>query len=144
MKNFGFVLLILLFAISCAKEKTISEELVGEWVYERETFNSFSTFEDPDTQGNMTLRKDETGDWIPSLGFTNFEIEWDLQADDTKISITKSIVGVPSTVEVGTIYTLNRMDEDNFTITRHIKFEAVADTLEPFEQFENIILTRLE
>lgn len=143
MKNICFMILMLIFCISCGKEKTVSEELVGEWLYERETFNSFSVFEDPDTQGTMIFNEDETGIWASSLGFSEFKIEWDTQVDDSKISITRRLIGSPSSFETGIIYDLTRTDENNFTFTRHIKFEAPADSLDAFEQFENILLTRI-
>ena len=143
-KYLGLATFILLFASSCSKEKTISDELVGEWLYERETFRSSSTFEDQDTRGTMSFLEDETGRWTPVQGFSEFDIEWDLQSNDTKISITKVLEGTTSSYNIGLVYDLNRNDEDSFTFTRHIKFESPIDSLEDFEQFENIILTRLE
>lgn len=132
-----------MLCISCGKEKTISEELVGNWVYERETFNSFSSFEDPDVAGFINLREDETGDWTPSSGFLNFDLEWDLQAEDQKIAITKSFPDFETPILITRVFDLTRNSEDSFTFRFHQKFESQVDTLEDFEQFENIILTRL-
>ncbi len=143
MRNYICILLIVISAISCGKEKTISEELVGDWFYERETFNSFSIFEDPDTEGFMSFSEDETGNWSQANGFQDFSLEWDLQANDTKIAITRYLIDQPTIFPSTLIYDLQREDEDNFTFTFHIKVESPIDSLEEFEQFENIILTRM-
>jgi hypothetical protein len=144
MKKGLLFLLVIIITLSCGKEKTISDELVGEWFYERETFNSFSSFEDPDTQGIITLNEDETGNWSTSAGFLNFDLEWDLQSNDSKIAITKSVLGQLNIFPYTTIYDLKRTDENYYTLTYHFKTESSIDTLEGFEQFENIIITRMK
>ncbi|MFT6334754.1 MAG: hypothetical protein ACI86M_002169 [Saprospiraceae bacterium] len=74
MKNYIKLLcLSLLIGFSCSEGRTVEDDLVGEWIYERETFSSESTFEDPDTRGVMTFNEDETGTWISDDGF-NFGI----------------------------------------------------------------------
>lgn len=143
MKKYLFFLSIALVSISCQKDKTITEELVGNWVYERETFNSFSTFEDPDTEGFINLNADETGEWTPSNNILNFDLEWDLQDQDQKIAITKSIELVDNTILSTTVYDITRKSEDEFMFRFHQKFESQIDSIEDFEMFENIILTRL-
>ena len=135
---------IVVLAFSCSEEKTVGDELVGDWLYERETFNSFTTFEDPDTEGYMSFREDETGNWSAHETMLNFSLEWDLQANDEKIAITKYIIGHQNVFPSTTIYDITRTSEDKFTFTFHFKTESVIDTIEPFEQFENIILTRME
>lgn len=144
MKKGILFLFIVVCMFSCAKEKTISEELVGDWFYERETFNSFSSFEDPDTEGYISFNEDETGNWNPSLGFLNFSLEWDLQSNDEKISITKYALDPAFFFPSSTLYDMKKTDEDNFTFTFHIKTESSIDSLEGFEQFENIILSRMK
>lgn len=144
MRPLLFIFLISIIFSSCGKEKTISDELVGDWLYERETFNSFTTFEDPDTEGYMSFKEDETGNWSANSTSLNFSLEWDLQSNDEKISITKYIIGQQNVFPSSTIYDITRTDEDNFTFTFHFKAESIIDTIEPFEQFENIILTRME
>jgi RecQ family ATP-dependent DNA helicase len=123
-------------------KKTISEELVGDWLYERETFNSFSTFEDPDKKGMMVFREDETGMWDSANNFNKFDFEWDLQSNDEKISITKYHKSQHFFAS-STIYDITRADEDNFTFRFHLKLESHIDSLEEFEQFENIIISRV-
>ena len=144
MKNGILFLFVVICIMSCGKEQTTSDELVGEWFYERETFNSFSSFEDPDTDGFISLSPDETGPWSTSSGFLNYNLEWDLQSNDEKIAFTKYVVGQQNIFPFTTIYDLKRTDENNFTLTYHIKTEPPIDTLDGFEQFENIILTRIE
>jgi len=144
MKNWISILLIVFISISCGKEKTISEELAGEWLYEREAFNSFSPLEDPDTAGFMSFRDDETGNWMKSNSFPNYDFEWDLQSNDQKIAMTKYLTGFGTNFPITTVYDLKRTDEDNFTLTNHFKFESNIDTIEGFEQFENIILLRMK
>lgn len=144
MKKGVLFLFVVICMFSCGKEKTRSDELVGDWLYERETFNSFSTFEDPDTEGYITFREDETGNWSQSIGFLNFSLEWDLQANDEKISITKYALETQIIFPSSTVYDLKRMDEDNFTLTFHIKTESPSDSIPGFEQFENIILKRMK
>ena len=144
MKNYLFFAFLVSVVLGCSKEKTISEELVGHWFYERETHLSFSTFEDLDTEGFMRFNEDETGNWIPSHGFQTFAIEWDFQFDDTKLAITKYVLGQQNFFPSHTVYDITRENEDKITLTFHVKIESVVDTLEDFEQFENIILTRME
>lgn len=144
MKKGALLLFVLICFLSCGKEKTISDELVGDWLYERETFNSFSTFEDPDSEGYISFREDETGNWSTSSGFLNFSLEWDLQSNDEKIAITKYGLELQILFPSMTLYDIKRTDEDNFTFTYHIKTESPIDTIEGFEHFENIILSRME
>ncbi|MFT4535816.1 MAG: hypothetical protein ACJA1A_003010 [Saprospiraceae bacterium] len=154
MKNhitlFCFALLI---GISCAKERTIADDLAGEWVYERETFSSSSIFEDSDTRGVMTFNEVETGTWVSDNGFNlGTEIEWDLQRMDTKISITQISSGQFSSFSANQIYEIEQNGDDGFTFSFHfslINFIVPTDTLtiisepfEPFTKFETIILTR--
>ncbi len=62
MKNYiTLFFFALLIGISCSKDRTIEDDLVGELIYERETFNSGSTFEDTDTRVIMTFNEDEAG-----------------------------------------------------------------------------------
>ncbi|MDF1696638.1 MAG: hypothetical protein P1U56_12430 [Saprospiraceae bacterium] len=143
MRSITWVLMIALISISCSKNKTISEELVGEWNYERETFNSFSTFEDPDIGGTMVFQDDETGLWSQSNGVFDYDLEWDLQVNDEKIALTKYPNTIGLSIPFTTIYDLTRIDEDNFRLRFHIKFDSPIDTIESFEQFENIILERI-
>ncbi len=143
-KLFPFLLLTVIIS-SCSSDKTIEDELVGSWLYERETFNSFSTFEDPDVSGELILRLDETGTWKTDIGFTSREIEWDLQMKDSKIAITKTFGDVFNNIALTTIYDITRNGEDDFTFTSHRKFtNNNSEPSEPFEQFENIILTRIK
>ena len=87
MKNYFLLFCISLFiGISCSENKTVEDDLIGEWIYERETFFSGSTFEDSDVKGTMIFNKDETGIWESANGFSiSNEIEWDLQRMDSKI-----------------------------------------------------------
>ena len=144
MKQFLILLLIAFVSVSCGKEKTVHDELIGDWLYERETFNSFTTFEDFDTEGYISFRDDETGNWSSNEGFIDFSLEWDLQADNEKISITKYPLNQPFLFPINTIFDLKRTNEDYFSLTFHIIAESPIDTLADFEQFENIILTRME
>lgn len=138
------IVLCSILCISCAEEKTIKEELVGEWVYERETFDSNSSVDDFDTQGFMILHEDETGTWTPFNGFFYYDVEWNIQSNDQKISMTKYKMGNQNTSIVNTIFDLKRMDEDNYTLTYYLAYKSEIDTTETIENFENIILTRLE
>ncbi|MEM9544971.1 MAG: hypothetical protein AAGA77_03315 [Bacteroidota bacterium] len=144
MKNYLLFVLLVLVGLGCGKEKTISDELVGDWFYERETHISFSSFDDPDTEGFMSFNDDETGYWESSNGFQSFDLEWDLQMNDSKISITKYFVDQTALFPSNTIFDLTRENEDEFRLTFHLKFESPIDSIETLEQFENIILTRME
>ena len=144
MKKTIWLCCVVLLTLSCQKEKTVSEELIGDWLYERETFNSFTSFEDLDTEGYISFREDETGNWSSNGGFIDYELEWDLQQNDAKISITKYPLNQPFLFPISTIYDLKRTSEDEFTFTFHIVAESPIDSLENFEQFENVILTRMK
>lgn len=136
-------LVTLLIGISCSDNRTVEDDLAGEWVYERESFISSSTLEDPDTRGIMIFNSDETGTWISDNG-SNFgtEIEWDLQRMDSKISITKIFPEQFGLFGFSQIYDINQSGEDNFTFTFEVKIESLIDSIESFSRFENIILTR--
>jgi len=143
----NYILLLLFsayFAFSCSKSEGIEGDLVGEWVYERETFNSNIIFIDPDTRGIITFYEDETGLWF-SDDANNFStlLEWDLQSNESEIAITRKFdteTLLPSTTR---IYKLNQMDQNNFTLTYEFTLDTIIDG-EPttLSQFENIILTR--
>jgi len=137
---FGFSLFI---SVSCSNSNSIEDNLVGEWIYERETFNSGSTFEDSDTRGIMIFNEDETGTWESDNDF-NFgtDIEWDLQGMDTKISITRILPDEFSSFSTTQIYDLKQSGEDNFTLTFEFSFNSTQDTIPSITRFENIILTR--
>ena len=144
MKNymtlFCFALLI---GLSCSKTRTIEDDLVGEWIYERETFSSGAIFEDPDTRGIMTFNEDETGTWMSDNGSTfGSETEWDLQRMDSKISITRILPDQFSSFSTSQIYDLKQDGADSFTFTFQISFDNLLDSIEAFTRFENIILTR--
>jgi hypothetical protein len=143
MKNYiTLFFFALLIGISCSKENTIEDDLVGEWVYERETFISGSTFEDLDTRGVMTFNKDETGTWVSDNGF-NFsnEIEWDLQRMDSKISITKIPPPEFSNFSISQIYELKQNGDNEFVFTFEFYLSSL-DSVPTLQRFENIILTR--
>lgn len=144
MKNCIYILLLSIAFISCEKEKTISEELVGDWMYEREANSNISNFEDLDTAGLMSFASDETGIWSQSNGFVNYSLEWDLQSNDEKISITKFLNGSQVLFPINRIYDLQRTDEDNFTFTYDTEFDVVFDTINVLQQFEQIILKRIK
>jgi len=136
MKYSFYIFLIVLMSISCGKEKTVSDELLGVWQYERETFQSNTAFEDPDVAGVLLLRADGTGFWISSTVFKNDTFQWELLNMDAQIKLT-----IDPPVEFfspkETIYDLTRNNENSFTLT----FEEQSDGI---EKFENIILTRVE
>lgn len=147
MKNGIILLLFVMVSISCSSDKTISEELEGTWLYEREVFSSGTNFDDPDVRGVISLAADETGEWdsdSPDAFNFGFDLEWDLQANDTKIALTRSFKTFTDTIFSTTIYTISRKDEDNFTFTHHIKHDSPIDSIEGFEIFENIILLRID
>jgi len=144
MKNYFLLFLVAGFiAISCSTD-SIECDLVGEWVYERETFNSFSTFEDPDTRGIMVFNEDETGTWITNDGFEfGQDIEWDLQSNDSQIAITRKFSSEFQFPGNTQIYTINQSDQKNFTLKFELRIDDFLDSLNnSFVQFENIILTR--
>lgn len=141
MSIYWFAIVVL---FSCTKEETISDKLVGDWVYERETYNSFSSFEDPDTKGLITFRTDETGVWTSSEEFFKFSLEWDFQQGNTKISVTKYPLNTAFLFPSTTIYDITASEDDSFTFTYHIMTESPVDSFPDFEQFENIILTRIQ
>jgi hypothetical protein len=144
MKNYASVLLFtFLFCVSCSKEKTIGDNLIGKWIYERETFSSNSTVEDPDTRGVMTFNEDETGSWISDNGF-NFttETEWDLQGMDSKILITKILPIEISSFGTSQIYDIKQNGEDELTFTFEVSFPSPVDSIASLVRFDNIILTR--
>ena len=144
MKNYFLLLCISLFVgISCSETRTLEDDLIGEWIYERETFNSSSSFEDPDTRGVMTFNKDETGTWVSDNGLSfAIDLEWDFQQMETKISITKNYSSQTSGFIFSRIYDITQTDEDSFTLRYELNFESQIDTIEPYVNFENIILTR--
>lgn len=145
MKNYMLLFLFaLLFGYSCSESNSIEDDLVGEWVYERETFISGVTFEDSDKRGIMIFNKDETGRWLSDSEFNIAEnIEWDLQSMDTKIAITKKYPESFMFTETPQLYDLAKNNEDQFTFTYSYKFESFPDSLGgDFEIFENIILVR--
>ena len=144
MKNYIVLFCFsLLIGTSCSEVRTIEDDLVGEWVYEREIFNSSSTFEDPDTRGIMIFNEDETGRWLSDNG-SNFstEIEWDLQRMDSKISITKIIPDEFFGFSTSQIYDMKQSGEDSFTFTFEFSFNSSLDTFETIKRFDNILLTR--
>ncbi len=144
MKNYILLFCCSLFiGISCSENPSIEDDLVGEWIYERETFNSGSTFEDPDTRGFMVFNEDETGRWDSDNGssFTS-EIEWDLQRMDSKIAITRIFPDALSGFSTTQIYDIKQSGEDSFTFTFEFSFSSQLDTTPLTTRFENIILTR--
>jgi len=126
----------------CSKSDSIEDRLVGEYVYERETFNG-GTFEDQDVKGLMTFNSDETGLWNPADGvFTGAapEFEWDLQGDDTRIAITRSSSFLDDNIYSTLVYDLSEND-GVFSFRYFFEFENFQDTTSSIVRFENIILT---
>ena len=144
MKNYITLLFFsLLIGFSCSEVRTIEDDLAGEWIYERETFSSGSTFEDPDTRGIMTFNEDETGTWVSENGFNlGTEIEWDLQRMDSKISITRVLPDEFLSFSTGRVYDLTQSGDDKFTFTFEFSFISILDSIESVTIFENIILIR--
>ena len=137
-------MLLILSGISCNNSQSIEDDLLGTWIYERETFSSSSTFEDPDTRGIMTFNEDETGSWLSDNGSSLAQdIEWDFQRMETRISITKIFPGNLSGFSSSRVYSVTQDGEDSFTFRYELSFESQIDTFESFLSFENIILTRI-
>jgi len=147
MRNYLFIFIIVFLGVSCDEAPEISEELIGEWIYERELFlkdGSFSTVDD--LSGLINFNEDKTGNWNPSnplfLSFF-YELEWKVDESKDKITIIKELVS-EFTVSVPTTrdYDLKRTDENTFTFTYLLEsLDEVTNTVEVIE-FENIILTR--
>ena len=105
MRTYLFVLVVVLFA-SCKNGVDISEELVGDWIYERENFlknGSLSPVED--LSGLINFKEDKSGNWNPSnLLFLSlfYDLEWKVDESKDKITIIKDLiaeftVSVPTT-----------------------------------------------
>lgn len=144
MKNYiSLFCFSLLIVISCSEDRNIEDDLIGSWIYERESFNSGIPFEDPDTRGVMIFNEDETGSWESDNGFSfRTETEWDLQSLDTKISITR-LPGEFSNFSSTQIYDIKQSGENTFTFTYEFSFNSTQDTIPSITRFENIILTRM-
>lgn len=138
-----FVFVIILLTCSCAKD-SIEDMIVGKWVYERETFNSLSTFEDPDVSGLITFLDDETGSYESNF-FQARDLEWDLQVMDSKISLTQYLPLFAGDLFTNTtIYDLDVKSNNEIILNYKVEFETISDTLESLVIFENLILTRVE
>lgn len=138
-----FLFVIILLTISCGKE-SVEDMIVGKWVYERETFNSFSTFEDPDVSGLITFLDDETGSYESNF-FQARDLEWDLQVMDSKISLTQYLPLFAGDFFTNTtIYDLDVKSDNEIVLNYTVEFESISDTLESLFIFENLILTRVD
>ena len=140
------LLSILLFSVlccSCQDEKNISETLIGEWTYERETSNTFNYLLDFDRSGIMSFNSDGVGVWNQTKGDYNFDIEWIIDEDLQKIIISK----------FDQDQDLQFVDSTEFEVTKindmTLMLEFEEETLSPSDpsfyiyHFENILLTRM-
>lgn len=138
-----FLFFFILLTISCGKE-SVEDMIVGKWVYERETFSSFSTFEDPDVSGLITFLDDETGSYESNFSLAR-DLEWDLQVMDSKISVTQYLSLVSGDLFTNTtIYDLDIKSDNEIVLNYTAEFETISDSLESLFIFENLILTRVE
>lgn len=144
MRKLAYILLIAFLTFSCKKDATISEDLIGDWLYERETFDNSTSFEDLDTEGYMSFRRDKSGNWNQSNVFFSFILEWELQSEDTQLSISRELITTPPPSAFTRVFDITRVDENNYILTYHLKIPDPSETIEGLEQFENIILTRME
>lgn len=141
MRN--ILILVVFFLGGCGQSDSIGDRLVGEYVYERETFSG-GTFEDFDTKGLMTFRKGETGSWISDsaiLAGTSPQFEWDLQGADTRIAITKTTLFLDDPLYTTKVYDLEEEENGVFRMTYFFELQSFQDTLQSIVRFENIILT---
>lgn len=135
---------ISILTISCQNGEDITEELIGNWVYERETFNHMPPMgEVKDVSGLIKLEIDGTGFWDPSIPSLNSLLEWQVDKCGDQITIIKTVYVTNVEVFPKTrIYELKRTDENNFTLTYLLEgLDEMTNTMEVLE-FENIILTR--
>ena len=145
LKNIFSILVIILVLTSCSKEKTISEELVGNWLYERETNINFSATMDPNTLGDFHFDEIETGTWNQSNPITKKSaIQWKLQDNDTKLAITNLATGDPNFAVSTTVYDLVRVTENNFRLRLYSNDQFMVEPMEITTYFDNVVLMRME
>jgi len=144
LKSFTFLFFILI-VIACGDNTSdLHDQFVGEWVYERETFNSGIVFEDPDINGIMRFNANETGTWQSNAtnSFQATDFQWDLQYNDDIIVISKRFsFNNEGDLFSNTNYTITSNNQDQITLTDSYKIEG--DSID-YERFENIILTRVK
>ncbi len=122
MKNHLTLLFFtLLIGVSCSKERTIEEDLIGDWIYERTYYKEGSTYNDTDTKGIITFNEDETGNWMRiNILNINTPFEWDMQDMDRRIAISKNLNHVSSSQTNTKVYELRRNGIDQLTLTYEI------------------------
>ena len=144
MKNYiPLLFLIIIIGNSCSEERTIEDGLIGDWIYERETFTAGSNYNDSDIIGVMTFNEDETGNWMRTSQInTNTSFEWDFQKMDTRISISKGLFFVSSASTSTRVYEVKQEGDDKFTFTYEIYLNQL-DTLPLLQEFEHIVLKKI-
>ncbi|MFT6334752.1 MAG: hypothetical protein ACI86M_002171 [Saprospiraceae bacterium] len=142
MKNCITLLLFLLIGISCSKEITQEDKLIGEWIYERVFFSTSSSFSKNDTKGTMEFNENEKGVWVSESELVpKVNFEWDFQSSGSKLAITRLSTFESLLYDKTRIYSVSDRSENTFTLNFQYSIPNI-DTLLAMELFENIIFTR--
>ena len=127
MRNCIYILFAVFLCLSCEEsemvpveiEKTLSENLIGNWRYKKNqppfSFNS-------DVSGTMSFESDETGIKISDAGGNRSHIEWDLQVNDTKIAISLYPEDDMNASGQNDLYDINFIDENSIQFYQYKEF----------------------
>ena len=127
--------------LSCSKEVSKEENLIGDWIYSREYDKLESTYNDTDIKGIITFNEDETGNWMrTNIINTNTKFEWDLQQMDRRISISKGLNYITSSHTTTKVYEF-WLSGDELTLTYEV-YNFIPDPAVLVE-FEQIALKKI-
>ncbi|MEM9544970.1 MAG: hypothetical protein AAGA77_03310 [Bacteroidota bacterium] len=139
MKNILYFLFFSFLIISCCDDLVETDELIGDWEFEREVTpeSSLDTFEINDKSGVFTFSTNGFGRRESVINIFDFELEWSINDCGKQISIRKTGF---TAIDTRT-YDIERIDDDNIIFEGIIRREVTPDsTIETIERFE---LTRI-
>ena len=139
MKNNLFYLFFTIIFASCCDQIIDSDELIGDWEFQREVIpeESFATNEVNDTIGIFTFSTNGFGRRESVISTFDYELEWSLNDCGKQISIRKSGFGGIDT----RTYEIERIDDDNVIFQGIIRREVGPDTA--METIERLVLSRI-
>ncbi len=147
MRFTKYLILTIFLAYSCQGDKLIEEDLIGEWIYERELSSTFSNLLDRDIAGKIILSSEGTGSWDSDLilvGPVSLDVSFDLvwQFDENKKQVELIKTSTSSSAETLRTYTVQKLTANRINLIYENKIVNNFETINIIDEFENIFLTR--
>ena len=137
MRKLIFMLLLGLITVSCQKEMSISDELIGEWTYSNKVLANKPevqmTFNLGPDYGLMTFECDGNGKWDSNSIFSDndkhSQMNWQLDSDEQNITLTKSKHPLDPTIITSGDYMVTRIDRFNYILVMEHIFDNDPDLI---------------